>query len=599
MRRTAMVAGTALVVAGLGAGIPAAAQQATGTEPTAGYVVVLKGDSPVDPSVVAGRLDRGSAPGVVFRSALRGFSAELTPGAVSALRANPDVAYVQPEGRARMDGQEVPNGVRRVFAPGNAVLKVGDGVDQRADVDVAILDTGTDQNHPDLNVARRINCMGGSGCKENSGYDDNGHGSNVGGIVGGLDNGIGYVGVAPGARLWSVKVLDKEGSGSTSEIVAGIDYVTAHADEIEVANLSLGFDGEQPAVREAVNRAIAKGVVVVVSAGNDHRDVAAQSPANIPDAVTVSSLSDADGRTGSLGNFAWCNSKNTNKDDTLSNYSNFGRGVDIAAPGDCIRSAYKNGAYSNYSGTSQAAPHVAGAAAWLALAGNKPRNRTDVLALRDTLVDAGNLDWTDTSGDGAKERLLDLHDAAIFTGGANGTPRAGFASSCDGATKTCTFDASASQGASLTYAWDFGDNSTGTGRTPSHTYRAHGQYTVTLTVTDGSGRTGSNHATVSVTDPARNDKPDADFQGFCTVGGSCHADGSDSFDPDGYITAYAWNFGDGTPVVTGEKPSHTYPAKTATYTATLTVTDNKGATNSESRTVTCTKGPWLTSCSMS
>ncbi|MFD5081596.1 S8 family serine peptidase [Kitasatospora sp. NPDC058406] len=79
----------------------------------------------------------------------------------------------------------------------------------------------------------------------------------------------------------------------------------------------------------------ARGVVVVVSAGNDHRGVAHQSPANVPDAVTVSSLSDADGKPGGLGRFAWCNKNNRNRDDTLSDFSNFGRGVDIAAPGAC------------------------------------------------------------------------------------------------------------------------------------------------------------------------------------------------------------------------------------------------------------------------
>ncbi|MFD0151833.1 S8 family serine peptidase [Streptomyces sp. NPDC055721] len=598
MRRAALIAGMTMAIAGLGATAQVSAQQARPAPLAADYVVVLKDGSKADPAALARGLGDGSDAGAVYRSALRGFSAQLTPEDVDALRAHPDVAYVQAEGRAHMDAQEVPNGVRRTFTAGNTALRTGDGVDQRVNVDVAILDSGTDANHPDLNVARRVSCLGDNGCKENAGYDDNGHGSNVGGIVGGLDNGIGYVGIAPGARLWSVKVLDKEGSGSTSEIVAGIDYVTAHADEIEVANLSLGFDGEEPAVRQAIDRAIAKGVVVVVSAGNDHRDVSAQSPANIPDAITVSALSDADGKAGGLGTFAWCNSKNTDKDDTLADFSNFGAGVDITAPGDCIRSAFKSGGYSNYSGTSQAAPHVAGAAAWLALGSAKPRDRAGVIALRDKLVGAGNLDWTDDSGDGSKERLLDLHDTALFTGGTNGGTSASFAPSCNGSTRTCAFDASASSGSSLTYAWDFGDGTTGTGRAPSHTYAAYGQYTVKLTVTDSSGRTGSNHTTVRVTDPAQNDKPDADFQGFCTVGGSCYADGSDSFDPDGYITSYAWSFGDGTPVVTGEKPSHTYADRTATYTATLTVTDDKGATNSESRTVSCTKGPWYTTCAL-
>ncbi|MFE4601369.1 S8 family serine peptidase, partial [Kitasatospora indigofera] len=225
---------------------------------------------------------------------------------------------------------------------------------------------------------------------ENAAMDDNGHGSNVAGVVGGLDDGIGYVGVAPGARPWSVKALNSKGSGSSEEIVNAIDRVTAHADEIEVANISIGFDGTVQVINDAVNRAISKGIVVVVSAGNDHRDVSNQSPANVPDAITVSSLSDADGKPGGLGTFGWCNKNNKNTDDTLSDYSNFGRGVDIAAPGDCIRSTYKDGGYSNYSGTSQAAPHVAGAAAWLTRSAAKPVDRAGVLAVRGRIVNTGN-----------------------------------------------------------------------------------------------------------------------------------------------------------------------------------------------------------------
>ncbi|QKW08127.1 S8 family serine peptidase [Streptomyces sp. NA04227] len=420
MRRAAIFAGLALAIAGLGAA-PATARQAPPEAPgdrPGDYVVVLKSGSG-DPAATA-RGIAGAEVGTVFRDALRGFAAELTPDALERIRSHPDVAYVQPQHRAHFDGQEVPNGVRRTFTTDNRGLGVGDGVDERVDADVAVLDTGIDHNHPDLNVSRRVNCLGDRGCTENAGVDDNGHGSNVGGIVGGLDNTIGYTGIAPGARLWSVKVLNSEGSGSTAEIVAGIDYVTAHADEIEVANLSLGFDGDEPAVRDAVNRAIAKGVVVVVSAGNDHRDVKLQTPANVADALTVSALSDADGKPGGRGNFAWCNANNTNRDDSLADFSNFGRGVDLTAPGDCIKSAFNNGGYSNYSGTSQAAPHAAGAAAWLTRGSAKPHDRAGVIAVRDKLVRSGNSNWRDTSGDGAKEPLLDLHDAAVFPAGDTG-----------------------------------------------------------------------------------------------------------------------------------------------------------------------------------
>ncbi|MGV9270807.1 S8 family serine peptidase [Kitasatospora sp. NPDC003701] len=592
MKRAAILAGLVLAaVAGTGVG-PASAE-----EPSSGYLVVLRDDAATDPTAVAHGVP-GAEVRSVYRSALSGFSADLTPSAVQALRADPAVKYVEASAIAHAHGQATPNGASRIQAPANAGLKVGDGLDQRVDVDVAVIDSGSDYYHPDLNVVRRVNCVGVTSCVENAGVDDDGHGSNVAGIIGGLDNGIGYVGVAPGARIWSVKSLNSKGEGTTEEIVNGIDWVTAHAGEIEVANLSLGFDGTEQSVVDAVNRAISKGIVVVVSAGNDHRDVANQSPANVPDAITVSSLSDADGKPGGLGNFAWCNKNNRNKDDTLSDYSNFGRGVDIAAPGDCIQSAFRNGGYSNYSGTSQAAPHVAGAAAWLTRGANKPTNRAGVLAVRDRIVNAGSTAWTDTSGDGVKEPLLDLGNTAVFPAGGTAGPDATFVAGCDDSGRKCTLDASLTSGSGLTYSWDFGDGTTGTGVKPVHSYRAYGVYQVKLTVTDDSGRTSRNSAYVRATDPAFNEKPVASFTRFCTAGGWCGFDASESYDPDGAIASYRWDFGDGT-TGTELKPGHTYPAATAVYTARLTVTDKRGATASSTATISCTKQPYLTICSAS
>ncbi|MFC9328912.1 S8 family serine peptidase [Kitasatospora sp. NPDC057015] len=599
MKRTAILAGLMLAaVAGTGPG-PAAAQDAGSAGPeSARYVVVLKDGTAADPAAVA-RSSGGIRLGSVYRSALNGFSADLTPGAVTSLRSNPAVKYVEASATGHADAQAVPNGVSRAQVTANAGLKVGDGLDQRADVDVAVIDTGTDYTHPDLNVVRRVMCVGVNSCVENAGTDDNGHGSNVGGVIGELDNGVGYVGVAPGARLWSVKVLNSKGSGSTEEIVNGIDWVTAHSDEIEVANISIGFDGDVQAVKDAVNRAIAKGIVVVVSAGNSHKDVSTQTPANVPDAITVSSLSDGDGKPGGLGDFAWCNKNNRNTDDSLSDYSNFGRGVDIAAPGDCIRSALKDGGYSNYSGTSQAAPHVAGAAAWLARGAARPHDRAGVLAIRDRLVNSGSSNWNDTSGDGVKEPLLDLHDPAVFPAGGTAGPDATFVPACDRASRACTFDASLSTGNGPTYRWDFGDGTTGTGAKPTHTYAAYGTYSVALTVTDGAGRTSGNRTTFRLLEPGHNDKPTAVVSAFCTVNGNCSFDAAKSYDPDGTVAGYSWNFGDGT-TGTGAQPSHTFPyGSSGTYSTTLTVTDDQGGTGSASTTVTCTKYPYYMLCSAS
>lgn len=564
--------------------IPASAEE----ESMARYIVVLE-DTATSPAAVAGR--HGARTGFVYTSALKGFSATLTGSEVRALRADPAVAYVQPDHVAHLDAQETANGVRRIFADANPGLKVGDGNDERVDADVAILDTGIDFDHPDLNVVKRVNCLNNSACTENAGDDDNGHGSNVAGIVASLDNAIGFVGVAPGARLWAVKVLGSGGSGSESGIIAGLDWVTARAGEIEVANMSLGIRGQAQATKDAVNRAIARGVVVTVSAGNDRADVSGQTPANVPDAITVSSLSDSDGRPGGTGGgFGWCNPNNQNRDDTLSNFSNFGPGVDVVAPGDCIKSAFRDGGSSNFSGTSQAAPHVAGAAAWLTTNGHDPAIRADVLAIRDTIVAQGNFNWTDTSGDNAKEPLLDLSNRDKFPPkpADPGAPTAKFTAACSTDQPSCGFDGGASidpDGTITSYAWDFGDGATGRGRTVSHTYARSGFYSVSLTVTDNDGKT----HTVRQQVKAGNVPPSAAISANnCIAQPTCTFDGSASSDPEGLPLSYTWDFGDGTGA-TGVRVTHTYPSRDARYTVVLTVTDSRNQTGTARKVVECRK----------
>ena len=185
-------------------------------------------------------------------------------------------------------------------------------------------------------------------------------GSESAGTAAALDNAMGVVGVAPGARLWAVKVLGDTGWEATSGIIAGVDWVTAHGG-IEVANMSLQVDGRFAALDQAIESSVASGVTYVVSAGNDFADCKGQSPANHTSAgvITVSSLS-----TGSSG------------EDILSYFSNYGLnfglddlddqiddGVDVIAPGSSTRSTYLGGTYTFLSGTSMASPHAAGVAA--------------------------------------------------------------------------------------------------------------------------------------------------------------------------------------------------------------------------------------------
>jgi subtilisin family serine protease len=232
----------------------------------------------------------------------------------------------------------------------------------------------------------------------------------VAGTIGALDNGIGAVGVAPGARLWGVRVLGNNGSGYMSWIAAGIDWVTARASTIEVANMSLGCECTSQAMDDAITRSVDAGVVYVVAAGNSDKDASTFSPARHPDVITVSALADFNGEAGG-GAAATCRA---DTDDTLADFSNWGPLVELAAPGVCIYSTHMNGGYATYSGTSMASPHVAGAAALLASGTGDPQNRSAVMAIRSTLVSAGNTNWIDDSGDLVKEPLLDVSNTAVF-----------------------------------------------------------------------------------------------------------------------------------------------------------------------------------------
>ena len=225
------------------------------------------------------------------------------------------------------------------------------------------------------------------------------------GTMAAIDNGGGVVGVAPGARLYAVKVLDRRGSGSLSDVIAGIDWVTARADVIDVANMSFGCECSSSAMDTAIANSVTAGITYSVSAGNSNKDTATFSPANHPDVITVSALADSDGAPGGTGG-ATCNG---DTDDTLADFSNWGPDIEITAPGDCILSTYKDGGCAIISGTSMSAPHVGGAAALLAASG-----MTSPADIRDTLIATGNFNWVDDSGDGIQEQLMDVSDTTIY-----------------------------------------------------------------------------------------------------------------------------------------------------------------------------------------
>jgi subtilisin family serine protease len=378
------------------------------------YIVVLH-DTETSPAAAAREIagKTGGEVGYVYQHALKGFSITVPAQAAAGLRNNPRVKYVANDDIRYAFAQTTSTGVRRIFATGNANIDIDTIDDWRVDADVAVIDTGIDLQHPDLHVAGGVNCTGtvfNAKCVA-GGDDDHYHGTHVAGIIGALDNNEGVVGVAPGARLWAVKVLDSNGSGYSSWIIAGIDWVTGNADKIEVANMSLGGPGYNQAEFDAIQGAVNKGIAFAVAAGNSDDDAKNYSPAAFGNVLTVSALADFNGLPGG-GAKPTCR---TDQDDTLADFSNWGSAIDVAAPGVCILSTYplERGSFGTLSGTSMASPHVAGALALLASASN-PNSAAAVYALYDQVVITGNLDWTDDSNDGRQEALLDVHNVVIF-----------------------------------------------------------------------------------------------------------------------------------------------------------------------------------------
>lgn len=323
----------------------------------------------------------------VYTSAVGGFAAELTSRQVRAIEMDPAVSVVLPDVPVSLDptlanetagsvrttartSVRVPPGVRRVGAREVSGRRSGG----RVNSDVAILDTGVQRNHPDLNVVGGYNCTS----RDRKRWDDgNGHGTHVAGIVGALDNSFGVTGVAPGARLWSVKVLDGRGRGFLSWVVCGVDWVSAQRDAggrpvIEVANMSLSLSGgsstgcqtSRDPLHRAICRSVARGTVYVVAAGNESRNARRNRPAAYDEVITVSAMADYDGRGGGRGQRSdSCPYWTGVRDDGFADFSNYGGDVDLIAPGKCVLSTFTRNRYAWMSGTSMAAPHVAGAAA--------------------------------------------------------------------------------------------------------------------------------------------------------------------------------------------------------------------------------------------
>jgi serine protease len=436
------------------------------------YIVVLD-DQQVTSAEVRGRTDAlvRQHGGVVlrrFENALRGFSVAMSATDAAALARSPGVRYVEQDS------------VREIVATQTGATWGLDRIDQRdrptngtyiydtdaSVVDVYIIDTGIRSTHTAF--GGRVSAVGFTAITDGNGTNDcNGHGTHVAGTVGGAT-----YGVAKGVTLHAVRVLGCDGSGSTSGVIAGIDWVTANHLKPAVANMSLG-GGASTALDDAVRRSIARGVTYAIAAGNSNANACNSSPARVTQALTVGSSTNADAR---------------------SSFSNFGTCVDLFAPGSSITSAWNTSdiATNTISGTSMASPHVAGVAA-LYLASNPT---ADPASVNTAVINNASLNKLTGIGTGSPNRLLYSRFGASPV---DSPPSASFTFSCS--LLTCTFDGSGStdNNGITRYAWNFGDSQTGSGANVSHTYASGGTFTVVLTVTDTAGQTDNESRSVTVT----------------------------------------------------------------------------------------------------
>ncbi len=378
------------------------ATSASATAGSGSYIVTLNASAGDPGKVAANEAQRtGARVSMVYRHALRGFAATIPADKLALVRADPRVESVTVDAQVyTAEGQSPHPGAkpteceiceisqittrwaRRVGANQSSTHS-GDGTGS-VSVNVAVLDSGIQPDQPDLNVVSGTNCTNkGKTPLDFADHSHYGHGTIVGGEIGALDNAIGVVGVAPGARLWAVRVLNRRLIGSTSAILCGIDWVTSTrtdgdpSNDIAVANMSLiGYekktvdDGNcgrttHDVLHEAICRSVAAGVTYVAGAGNDRLDLGSGSPASYSEVLTATAIADSDGAPGAAGGPNPCDGS---PDDTAASFSNFATQPEdeahtVAAPGVCISSTWIHSGAATGSGTSFAAPIVTGTVA--------------------------------------------------------------------------------------------------------------------------------------------------------------------------------------------------------------------------------------------
>jgi subtilisin family serine protease len=336
------------------------------------YIVVFKDGVA---AAAASTAERYGATVEQTYSSLNGFAGSMSEAEAKRLAADPAVEFVQQNQTITLSADQ-PNppswGLDRVDQrnlPLNSNYSYATGA---SNVTAYIIDTGVSVGHPDFGgrATHGFDAIDGG-----TADDCHGHGTHVAGTVGGTAHGV-----AKQVKLVGVRVLNCSGSGTTAQVVAGIDWVTNNAVKPATANMSLG-GGADAALDAAVSRSIASGVTYAIASGNSNANACNYSPARVPEAITVNSSTNTDAR---------------------SSFSNYGTCTDIFAPGTSITSTWLNNGTNTISGTSMATPHVAGAAA-LYLSANPAASPQ---AVRDALVAAGTPGKITSPGTGSPNVLL-------------------------------------------------------------------------------------------------------------------------------------------------------------------------------------------------
>ena len=491
-----------LLFAGLAAAtMAAAATPALAAEPT-GAILHAGGETAVEGSYIVvfkeSAVQRGAVPakardlaakhsGQVARtysSAVRGFEARVDAKTAARIAADPSVAYVEQNHEVRIaDTQTNPTwGIDRIDQRNLPLSNSYTYPNTASSVRAYVIDTGVLNSHSDF--AGRATSGYDFVDNDSDATDCNGHGTHVAGTIAGTT-----YGVAKQARIVGVRVLDCAGSGTNAGVISGVDWVTANAVKPAVANMSLG-GGANTALDNAVANSIAAGITYAIAAGNSNANACNYSPARTAAAITVGATTNTDARA---------------------SYSNYGTCLDIFAPGSIITSAWytSNTATNTISGTSMAAPHVAGAAALVAQA-----NPTWTPAqIRDYLVNNATSNVVTSPGTGSPNKLLyvvnggttPVNDFSVAV-----TPTAG--STAPGGSVTATVNTATTSGTAQTVSLSasglpsgatatFSPSSVTSGASSTLTIAttaatAPGTYTVTVT---GTGASGVKTATYTLT----------------------------------------------------------------------------------------------------